>query len=100
MLVETPLAPYRASLNVATVSPAFSLFVSVGIKATGKAAFSDLPQKSDHALSTPYSTSQSGTWWPAGDLLCMCRCPVCVVPPACAVAGGRPGQAPVSDENC
>lgn len=38
-------------------SPVFSLFVSVGAKATGKGAFSDLPQKSDHTLSSPHPTS-------------------------------------------
>lgn len=54
---KCPLGPSRTSLNVATVSPVFSLFVSVGAKATGKGAFSDLPQKSDHTLSSPHPTS-------------------------------------------
>ena len=63
--------PSRTSLSVAVFSPVFSLFVSVGVKATGQGAFSDLPQKSDHPLSSPYSASLSGTWRPAGDPLCM-----------------------------
>lgn len=40
------------------------------LKATGKGAFSDLPQKSDHALPSPASTSLRGAG-PAGDLLRM-----------------------------
>lgn len=82
MSLVNALNPSRTSLNVAPVSPMFSLFVSVGVKATGKGAFSDLPQKSDHALSFPYSTSLWGAWQPAGDLLCMLRGPrFCL--PAC-----------------
>lgn len=80
---QMPFGPSRTSLNVPTVSPMFSLFVSVGVKATGKGAFSDLSQKSDHTFSSPYSTSLSGAWQPAGDLLCMFCCPVFVFLPAC-----------------
>ena len=80
--LRMPLAgasrPSRTSLSVAVFSPVFSLFVSLGVKATGQGAFSDLPQKSDHPLSSPYSASLSGTWRPAGDPLCMlcllCAC--------------------------
>lgn len=54
----------------------FFLFVSVGVKATGKGALSDLPQKSDHSLSYPYSTFLPGVQWPAGDPLHV-LCPVC-----------------------
>lgn len=78
MLLASAFGPSRTSLNVVTVSPVFSLFVSVGVKATGKGTFSDLPQKSDHTLSSPCSTSLSGTWRPAGDPLCMLHCPVCL----------------------
>lgn len=79
-----PFSPSRTSLNEAPVLPMFSLFVSVGVKATGKGAFSDLPQKSDHTLSSPYSTSLSGTSQPAGDLLCMLCGPFCL--PTCLSA--------------
>jgi len=82
MALVNALNPSRTSLNMAPVSPLFSLFVSVGVKATGKGAFSDLPQKSDHTLSSPYSTSLSGAWQPAGDLFCMlCGPRLCL--PAC-----------------
>lgn len=83
--LRMPLAgasrPSRTNLSVAVFSPVFSLFVSIGVKATGQGAFSDLPQKSDHPLSSPYSASLSGTWRPTGDPLCMFCCPECL--PAC-----------------
>lgn len=73
-----------SSLPVSTqaVSTVFFLFVSVGVKATGKGALSDLPQKSDHSLSSPYSTFLPGAQWPAGDPL-HALCPVCPVCPVC-----------------
>ena len=90
--LRVPLAgassPSRTSLSVAVFSPVFSLFVSVGVKATGQGAFSDLPQKSGHPLSSPYSASLSGTWRPAGDPLCMLCRPVCL--PGCV--GGEGGD--------
>lgn len=71
LLWKIPLSPSRTSFHVATVWTMFSLFVSIGVKATGKGTFSDLPQKSDHAFSSPYFACLSGAQWPAGDLLCM-----------------------------
>lgn len=70
------------SLHPGPVSTVFFLFVSVGVKATGKGALSDLPQKSDHSLSSPYSTFLPGAQWPAGDPL-HALCPVCPVCPVC-----------------
>lgn len=88
MLLASAFGPSRTSLSVAShPSPVFSLFMSVGVKAAGKGASSDLPQKSDHTLSFPYSTSLPGTWRPAGDpSACF------VVLPACLPASGARGE--------
>lgn len=74
--VQIPLTPPRSNLHEAPFQRCSFLFVSVGVKATGKGACSDLPQKSDHSLSSPYSTFLPGSKRSAGDPL-HALCPVC-----------------------